>query len=430
MKNSLRQFGTQTRAGFTLVELLVAVAILSVLTTLTLSAFNANDADRVSNSIGTFKNALEGARSRAISSGEVRGLRLIADPNDPRIVKSMVYIGSADNVEGIVIGPIYTFGEDVNGNGIFDMGEDTDGDGQFDRSTWFVRPIPSSPFETLTDSLIERELLVAGSKIELPASSGRWYTISHVEQDDNNNGMLDPSEDKNGNGERDLNLAEFFQPNSWNGSRYVSALSSSLPTSTPPLSNLPSFLRKSIDFRLELTPTILDGAEPILLDPQTCIDLDGSRVPDSWRFREDTNEDGMLNSDVNGNGKFDFSAGYSSKMDIYFAPDGTIIGPVRTSGLLNFRFAYVSDVILAQPLRERDLMGDMSDFNGTNIATYADFILPGDPEKVHKALTIFPQTGGIVITEFHPSVASTSAGTNNDIAVQPYKFARLGQESN
>src|SRR5690606_11066850 len=80
------------RPAFTLVELLVAMTIFSILAVMTLSALRSNDSDRISAATGTLRNALEGARSRAIKSRQVRGLRLITDPNDSRIVTSLIYV--------------------------------------------------------------------------------------------------------------------------------------------------------------------------------------------------------------------------------------------------------------------------------------------------------------------------------------------------
>ncbi len=390
MKSSLRQFESPPqqnapRAGFTLVELLVAIGILVILTTLTVSAFTMNDADRVSNSISTFKNALEGARSRAIADGQVRGLRLILDENDPRIVKSMIYVGADD---------YYTRGQ------VRARWETDHWELQFNGDLDVLRNIGA--FEN-----------DGGHRVELPSGSGRWFTIT---------GELSSNR---------FSIAEHFQPSTWNSSIGTGGGWSPAPT----LVGAPAFT-DYMDYRLELKPTILEGEDPILLDPQTCIDLDGSRVPEFWRVREDSDSppDGILDtmgteSDVNGNGLFDFSVGYaagSNRLDILFNPDGTIAGDLKSEGVINLRFAYVSDVVLALPLRQRALTYDYS-----AISTYPDFILPADPEKSHKALTIFTQTGSVMITDIDPTISgAASNGFNNDIATQPYYYARLGRESN
>ncbi|WP_417851009.1 pilus assembly FimT family protein [Thalassoglobus sp.] len=389
MKNSLRQFESisseaNSRRGFTLVELLVAIGILVILTTLTVSAFTLNDGDRVSNSISTFKNALEGARSRAVADGQVRGLRLILDENDPRIVKSMIYVGASDYHTRGTVQAVW------NTAGFWEI--------EFD----------SAGLNNLKD-IGAFDDTVGGYRIEVPAGSGNWFTLR------NNLGPINR-----------WRIIEHFEPSSWN-----TTLAGWSPA--PTLTATPA-RTEELPYRLELKPTILEGEDPILLDPLTCIDLDGSRVPESWRAREDTNRDGTLDTmgsepDANGNGLFDFSAGYaqgSNRMDILFSPDGTLAGNLKSEGVINFRIAYVSDVILALPLRQRALTYDYS-----GIATYPDFILPADPEKDHKALTIFTQTGSIIITDIDPTISgSLTNGFNNDIATQPYYYARLGRESN
>ncbi len=389
MKNSLRQFESisseaNSRRGFTLVELLVAIGILVILTTLTVSAFTLNDGDRVSNSISTFKNALEGARSRAVADGQVRGLRLILDENDPRIVKSMIYVGASDYHTRGTVQAVW------NTAGFWEI--------EFD----------SAGLNNLKD-IGAFDDTVGGYRIEVPAGSGNWFTLR------NNLGPINR-----------WRIIEHFEPSSWN-----TTLAGWSPA--PTFSGMPA-RTEELPYRLELKPTILEGEDPILLDPLTCIDLDGSRVPESWRAREDTNRDGTLDTmgsepDANGNGLFDFSAGYaqgSNRMDILFSPDGTLAGNLKSEGVINFRIAYVSDVILALPLRQRALTYDYS-----GIATYPDFILPADPEKDHKALTIFTQTGSIIITDIDPTISgSLTNGFNNDIATQPYYYARLGRESN
>lgn len=365
MNNSLRQSDRMSttatnriasnRSGFTMVELLIAVSILVILTTLTVSAFSVNDADRVSNSIATFKNALEGARSRAVNSGEVRGLRLITDPNEGRMVKSVVYIGSAGVLEGeLTVG------------------------GYNSTNNRFVVTETGTDWGSLGDG--ERELIKQGSRIEIPANSGRWYTI------------FTPPDSSS---DTDMVLTGIFTPGEWVSGSYQAV---------PPGVNF--------TYRLELESTILDGAEPILLDPQTCIDMDGSVVPNEWR-------PGVVDDPYG----VDTSSGTTiTNMDILFAPDGTITGDAKTFGVLRFRFAYVSDVILAQDLGGRPLV---------QAATPPAAVVPADPEKDHKALAIFAQTGGIVIADIDSTTSSgLTNGFNNDIADTPYSYALLGKESN
>ena len=376
MKSSLRQFDrtpivriptsastrvVSNRTGFTMIELLIAVAILVILTTLTVSAFNVNDADRVSNSIGTFKNALEGARSRAINSGEVRGLRLIADLNENRMVKSMVYIGSAEPDTGI--GGINY--ESVNQRWVFRNNVTNDS------LAW--------------GQLIDRDLIATGGRIEIPANSGHWYTI------------VQPIKNYNMTSNEVVILAGHYRPSQPSGTNSYTAIPAT-----------------DISYRLELEPTTLDGADPILLDPQTCIDMDGSVVPVGWR-------PGQV-ADAYGVDSRPMSTSPTTSMDILFSPDGTITGNLRSQGSLHFRFAYVSDVLLAETLGARPLSQ-----SGSNTTP----VIPSDPEKVHKALSLSTQTGSVIISEINAPGNTDNGQFNNQTvpAATAYRFAIKGRES-
>ena len=369
MNSPLRQFEPR-RAGFTLVELLVAISIFVVLATLTIGAWQ-QTSDRVGASLSTFKNALEGARSRAINSGEIRGLRLIPDPNDPRIVTSLVYVGAPQFVEGEV---------------------------------WFVNGandhvVNQGP--TAWKPLIDRGLLNKGSRIELPANSGNWFVITRI----------------SGINDNTIWFSGFYNPSRWD-------------SSANDWEGLPQSPQR-LAYRIELQPTILAGAEPILLEPGTCIDLDGCKLPSGWRRLEDSNLNRRLDgteTDLNGNGQFDFSADYrAGPMDILFGPTGLLAGSIVAEGILHFRMAEVDDVVLAQPMRTRPLNGN---FNG--VPTYLQgFITPADPTKDHEALSLFTQTGNVVVSVINPTILGTeTTGFNNDIAVSPFLYAVRGQEAN
>ena len=87
--------------GFTLVELLVAVTIFAILATLAISTFRESDADRASAGAQQLRSMLEGARSRAIHDGQIRGVRLLADPNAPSNITSLVYVGAPRQYSGV-----------------------------------------------------------------------------------------------------------------------------------------------------------------------------------------------------------------------------------------------------------------------------------------------------------------------------------------
>jgi prepilin-type N-terminal cleavage/methylation domain-containing protein len=87
------------RPAFTLVELLVAMAIFVVLATIAISAYRGvSDVDRLRNGTQQLQSMINGARSRAIKEKLPRGLRLLPSPADPTCIDRMVYIGSLPNI--------------------------------------------------------------------------------------------------------------------------------------------------------------------------------------------------------------------------------------------------------------------------------------------------------------------------------------------
>lgn len=83
------------RGGFTLVELIVALSIFLILSTMTIMMVNVStNSERISSSARQVQSYVLGARDRAIHAGEPRGVRFLLDPNNSSTVNSMVYIGS------------------------------------------------------------------------------------------------------------------------------------------------------------------------------------------------------------------------------------------------------------------------------------------------------------------------------------------------
>ena len=83
--------------GFTLIELLIVVGIILIVSMFVApSVLSSLDERKFSDASRAIHAMFAGARSRAISSGEVRGIRLVRDDNDPWEVSSLVYVGTTD----------------------------------------------------------------------------------------------------------------------------------------------------------------------------------------------------------------------------------------------------------------------------------------------------------------------------------------------
>lgn len=343
LPHSLRRpTGRKSRRGFTLVELLISISIFVILATLALSAFRETDQDRAAAGAQQLRSMFEGARSRAIHDGQLRGIRLVlesASPNDPRskTVTSLVYIGAPRLYEGTLA--------------VGDISSDT----------------ANPPNWTLTDStsshvwlnLVKRGLLIeqdddtatagivewspiAGVRIEVPADSGRWFRLKRRGSYISGNTVT-------------LGIAGHYEPSAYNGSNY---------DVTPPASG-------EISYRLELAPPILPGAAPKPLANGIAIDLVACKLPNAWR--DDSMTTGDLTDDL-----------FSTSMDILFSPRGDVVGNAAAAGVLNFVIADVGDIA-----------------NGNRYPS-ADKRYPLlQSEKPDRLVTLFTRTGLVITSQLN-----------------------------
>lgn len=327
-------------SGFTLIEMLVAISILVILTTLAVGAFNSNNNDRANSSANTLKTVLDGARMRAIKSKQIRGLRLLTDPNDPRIVTSLQYVGAPD----------------------FDEGTCALG---FVGGIWVLQNETAGRWSALKTS----NLLEVTARVEVPARSGNWYTVTAA-----------PA------GNDLISIAGHYNPSQHDGTTFVA-----LPAA-------------GVAYRLELSPAPL-AEDPIPLSAQTCIDLDGSEVPAAWRPATTGLGVGVTES-------------YSNRMDILFTPAGALTGGALSKGALHFRIAYINDVIL-----EKTVSGRPLDFTATSAVVMAD------AEKDQRAVSIFTQTGAFLVSDIDRSSDTEDGIFHNDRAGDPFRFAAQGKDN-
>lgn len=145
------------RSGFTLIELLVALAILVILTAFALAAFRRDDSDRLTQTATLIQSKIEGARSRALSDGRIRGVRLISRADDPFLVDSIQYVGQIDDITGTAI--VSTQVNDPT---------------RLDDDVWQLQT--TNQWEWARLNL--QNIIKVGGKIEFPSHSGNWYVIS------------------------------------------------------------------------------------------------------------------------------------------------------------------------------------------------------------------------------------------------------------
>ena len=152
MRTHPRSIERNSRSGFTLIELLVVVSIILTLATITLVSVNFSySRDRVRAAGRQLQSFVAGARDRAIYSKEVRGVRLILDPQNQHTAIAVQYIGAPDRwSEGTV-----RFNSKENVSIPYGLGLQNAG------------------------------LLGIGSQIEIPKESGVFYTVASAVTLDN-----------------------------------------------------------------------------------------------------------------------------------------------------------------------------------------------------------------------------------------------------
>ena len=306
---------SRSNPGFTIVELLIVVSILLLLTTFTIIAVDFTfEAERVSAAGRQVQSMLSGARDRAIRARRAIGVRFVVDrdPDNGRSVSSMIYVGATENYS---MGHITLKRLDFNEDGVADNDQ--------------IRIVDGSP-QTRWDKLRVRGLL-------------------GVYEDRNGNDVLDPGEDVNGNGVLDKETPRIKIPGDKNGTWYrvqtnylgnpsvPASLRSSFvlvrefrdPGTTEPTDVIAFEGSGYSTYQLELPPRVLPDAEPVLLPDGVVIDLDGSQIPISWRPAAGGH-----------------AIPCSSRMDLMFAPRGTIVGPPAGLGMLHFYICLRSDVQL------------------------------------------------------------------------------------
>ena len=111
------------------------------------------NADRMRAGGRQLQSFLMGARDKAIYANEVRGVRLLIDPNDNHAVSAVQYIGAPQRETGTLT---------------FNFATTNDSTG---KTVSFISGTPWS-------SLSRRGLLRVGNRIQIPQDTGAWFTIS------------------------------------------------------------------------------------------------------------------------------------------------------------------------------------------------------------------------------------------------------------
>jgi len=300
-------------AGFTLLELLIALSILLIVAGLTMKLLNVTlDSDRIRNGSRELQSYLAGARDRAIYAGQPRGVRLIPDPIDPSTVRSFVYIGApADYQQGtiqVIAGTAWTAGAPVTAGAYF---APTGAPGnnppfvflaQTTGVTGGTEPIwPTAIGGTVADNTVTWQCFgVRNRLIDTTFVGPAWQQMMA-------RGLL-------------TNGATIVI----GGTAYTMSQISSQWNLTR---DFPGPFATALGYDLKLAPSILAGDEPRSLPQGIVVDLNNSVLPPSWGS----------------------PGAYTPQLDVLFSPGGMVMGPVASAGRIHFVLSEFVDASVPVP---------------------------------------------------------------------------------
>ncbi len=384
---SKRRRRTASRAGFSLVELLVSIAIFVILATLALSAFRDSKHDKVAAGARQIYASIGGARSRASKTNEPRGLRLLQDKQDYTLITSLQYVGQSQLYDGYLR-------VQINSNGDVQLKTSLANEWSDLRNEGLLKP--GSQIYLRTFNPWDTTPSAANS------TGGRWYTIATQ--------FFDPDNDK-------LRIVGLIDGAQWNpaansgSGAYQSYPSAAVDAAEPTYSNT-----LAIPYLLRLAPQELPETEAIKLPSGMVMDLRSSRTPPSWNAFEDRNLNGVLDAgeDLNSNTILD-----DVKFDIPVSPSGTVTGPLTGSGPIYLYLCHRDDVDRMRAITGYAAGRIPGDFENGTAAPYG----PDFPSSERKIVCIIPQTGLVYIA------AVNGVDANNDgFADDPFSLARAGRE--
>ncbi|MGQ0633047.1 MAG: type II secretion system protein [Planctomycetaceae bacterium] len=161
---------SKNRPGFTLIEILVVIAILLMLTVAVVAAINfTGGANRIREGARSAQAAFLGAKDRALHAKEQRGIRLLRDANDLSLVNGFAYCAPVEPQRYGGVPPVSAVGQTVQIEN-FDLGL---GAGP--------QPILVHGISVDWMLLQSERFLPFPRRIRIPiATNGQWYSFGNV----------------------------------------------------------------------------------------------------------------------------------------------------------------------------------------------------------------------------------------------------------
>ena len=273
---------TTNRSGFTLIELMVAISIMLVVSYMVLSAVNVSTEDNVKAGAEILKAQLNGSRDRATFSGRQTGVRLLVNPDNPKICTGLLVVekpeytilpcekrAKADQPAGGCSGPTEPY-----------IVIEKDGDGRLR----IARGVGTN-----WNNLRDRGLLREGAWMQLGDIGSGLYSSATVQLD-----LLAPGSER-------LRLTRDFIPKAANVS--------------------PTIVEYAT---IDMTPVVRPNSDPLELPRGVAIDLASSVLPTFWET----------------------GGTYSDQMDIMFNPGGDLEKVHTSGGTIKLVIATRDDIEL------------------------------------------------------------------------------------
>ncbi len=383
-----------SRAGFSLVELLVSITIFIILATLSLSAFRDSKHDKVAAGSRQIMAFLGGARSRAGKTNEPRGIRLLQDRQDYTLITSLQYVGQSQLYDGYARVQINSAGNVQLKTTLANEWRDLRNEGLLK---------PGSQIYLRTFNPTDINPMAANS------TGGRWYTIA-------TQGFLASAPyDK-------MQIVGLVDGAQWGSGVYQSypyPIAADTAAAEAGFSNT-----RAIPYLLRLAPQELPETEAVKLPSGMVVDLNSSRIPPSWQAFEDWNLNGILDGTEDTNGPSTRN-GYGNgilddvKFDIPVSPSGTVTGPLNGSGPIYLYLCHRDDVDRTRALPGYTAGLIPGDFENGSVAPYG----PDHPSSERTIVCIIPQTGLV-----YKALVNGVDANNDGWADDPYSLARAGRE--